>query len=279
MTGDFTWGGADLDLGAYLARIGMEGPVRPDVETLRAVHRGHVAAFPFENLEILLGRPILLDVKSLQDKMVAQRRGGYCYEQNLLFAAVLERIGFSFTGIGARIRMGSEKLRPVTHMALKAEAGGEQWLCDVGFGGEGLLEPLPFPDGARVQEQQGGWTFGIEREREGVQVLRSLHPEGWFDLYAFGPEERVPVDYAVMNHYISTHPHSPFVSRVVVQQTEPGIRRSLVGSMLVTARPDGPEEQREVRAAELVRLLAREFRIELGEADAALLGRVQSSGT
>ncbi|MEU1672850.1 arylamine N-acetyltransferase [Streptomyces roseifaciens] len=277
MTGEFVWGGGDLDFDAYLARIGVGGTVRPDLATLRAVHRGHVAAFPFENLEILLGRPILLDVKALQDKMVAQRRGGYCYEQNLLFAAVLERIGFSFTGIGARIRMGSDKLRPVTHMALKVEADGEQWLCDVGFGGEGLLEPLPFRDG--IQAGQGGWTFGIERESQDVRVLRSLHPEGWFDLYAFGPEERFPVDYTVMNHYISTHPHSPFVSRVVVQQTEPGIRRSLVGSMLVTARPDGSEEQREVRVAELVEVLAREFRIGLGEADGVTLARVQSSGT
>ncbi|QLE74317.1 arylamine N-acetyltransferase [Streptomyces rectiverticillatus] len=277
MTGEFVWGGGDLDLGTYLARIGVGETVRPDLATLRAVHRGHVAAFPFENLEILLGRPILLDIKALQDKMVAQRRGGYCYEQNLLFAAVLERIGFSFTGIGARIRMGSDKLRPVTHMALKVEADGEQWLCDVGFGGEGLLEPLPFRDG--VQAQQGGWTFGIERESQDVRVLRSLHPDGWFDLYAFGPEERFPVDYTVMNHYISTHPHSPFVSRVVVQQTEPGIRRSLVGSMLVTARPDGSEEQREVPVAELVEVLAREFRIGIDEADGVTLARVQSSGT
>ncbi|GGX59871.1 arylamine N-acetyltransferase family protein [Streptomyces hiroshimensis] len=277
MTGALMWGGGDLDLGAYLTRIGVGATARPDLATLRAVHRGHVAAFPFENLEILLGRPVLLDVKALQDKMVAQRRGGYCYEQNLLLAAALERIGFAFTGIGARIRMGSDKLRPVTHMALKVETDGEQWLCDVGFGGEGLLEPLPFRDG--VEEQQGGWTFGIEREREDVRVLRSLHPEGWFDLYAFGPEERFPVDYAVMNHYISTHPHSPFVSRVVVQQTEPRIRRSLVGSMLVTAHSDGSEEQREVPVAELVELLAREFRIELGEADAVTLARVQSSGT
>ncbi len=271
------WSGDELDLDAYLARVGLTGEVRPDLATLRAVHRAHVAAFPFENLEILLGRPILLDVEALQDKMVAARRGGYCYEQNLLFAAVLERIGFSFTGIGARVRMGSDKLRPVTHMALKVEADGGRWLCDVGFGGEGLLEPLAFQGGARAR--QGDWTFGIAREPQDVHVLRSLHPEGWFDLYAFGPELRFPVDYAVMNHYISTHPHSPFVSRVVVQQTEPGVRRSLVGPSLSTARPDGATEQQDVKPEDLAELLKREFRIELGEADADALARVYSSGT
>ncbi|MFD0382453.1 arylamine N-acetyltransferase [Streptomyces stramineus] len=162
------WGGGELDLDAYLARIKVTGDIRPDLATLRAVHRAHVAAFPFENLEILLGRPILLEIKALQDKMVARRRGGYCYEQNLLFAAALERIGFSFTGIGARVRMGSDKLRPVTHMALKVEADGGHWLCDVGFGGEGLLEPLPFHNGVRVR--QGDWTFGIHPEgAEGSQ--------------------------------------------------------------------------------------------------------------
>ncbi|WP_116214254.1 arylamine N-acetyltransferase family protein [Streptomyces olivoreticuli] len=271
------WSGDELDLDAYSARIGLAGELRPDLATLRAIHRAHVAAFPFENLEIMLGRPILLDMEALQDKMVAARRGGYCYEQNLLFAAVLERIGFAFTGVGARVRMGSDKLRPVTHMALKVEADGGHWLCDVGFGGEGLLEPLAFQDGARAR--QGDWTFGIACEPQDVHVLRSLHPEGWFDLYAFGPEPRFPIDYAVMNHYISTHPHSPFVSRVVVQQTEPGVRRSLVGSSLSTARPEGATEQQDVKPEDLVELLQREFRIELGEADADALARVYSSGT
>ncbi|MFI1257416.1 arylamine N-acetyltransferase [Streptomyces netropsis] len=275
--GESLWGGDELDLDGYLARIGCTGTPRVDLATLRAVHRGHVAAFPFENLEILLGRPVLLDVPALQDKMVKRRRGGYCYEQNLLLAAALDRIGFSFTGLGARVRMGSDRQRAVTHMALKVEADGEQWLCDVGFGGEGLLEPLPFRDG--VRERQGDWTFGIEREQKDVRVLRTLHPEGWSDLYAFGPEERFPVDYAVMNHYISTHPRSPFVSRPVVQQTESDHRRNLVGTVLTRARADGSRDACEVGVEELTDVLSREFRIELSAADAETLARVYSSGT
>ncbi|MFI9201709.1 arylamine N-acetyltransferase [Streptomyces sp. NPDC053048] len=271
------WGGGEVDLDAYLARVGVEGPVRADLATLRAVHRGHVDAFTFENLEVLLGRPVLLDVKALQDKMVAGRRGGYCFEQNLLLAAVLEHIGFRVAGLGARVRMGGEGLRPATHMALRVEADGEQWLCDVGFGGEGLLEPLALRDG--VRERQGEWTFGIEREQKDVRVLRSLRPDGWFDVYSFGPEERFPVDYGVMNYYISTHPRSPFVSRAIVQRTEPDIRRMLVGPVFATMRPDGSEEHRVIPVEEWTGVLSREFRIELSDEDAEALARVYSSGT
>ncbi|MGW1074506.1 arylamine N-acetyltransferase family protein [Streptomyces sp. NPDC002537] len=271
------WSGSELDLNAYLRRVGFEGAPQPDPATLRALHRAHVAAFPFENLDILLGRPVLLEIGALQHKMVAGTRGGYCHEQNLLMAAVLENIGFAVTGIGARIRNGSDKLRAVTHLALKVEVDGTPWLCDVGFGGEGLLEPLPLRDGA--QALHGDWTFGIVREPEGTYVLRSLHPDGWFDLYAFGAEPRFPADCAVMNHYTATHPRSPFVSRAVVQRTEPGVRRSLVGSSFSVAHSNGTVEQKTVKPEELAELLKLEFRIELSEADAATLARVYSSGT
>ncbi|KUJ68605.1 acetyltransferase [Streptomyces albus subsp. albus] len=271
------WGGGDLDLDAYLGRIGFRGEARPDLETLRAVHRGHVAAFPFENLEIMLGRPIVLDVAALQNKMVRALRGGYCYEQNLLFAAALERIGFSFTGLGARIRMGSDRPRAITHMLLKIAADGQEWLADVGFGGEGLLEPLLFRDG--IEARQGEWTFGITAADHGVRVLRSLHPDGWFDLYSFTLEERYPVDYAVMNHYIATHPHSPFVARPVVQRTDPGVRRSLVGTVLTIARPDGTAEERPVRADELGAVLREVFGIDIAAEDLAMLEKSHFSGT
>ncbi|MFE6774665.1 arylamine N-acetyltransferase [Streptomyces sp. NPDC057702] len=273
------WGGDRLDLGAYLARVGLAATdgFAVDLETLRALHRAHVAAFPFENLEILLGRPVPLDVEALQAKMVRQRRGGYCYEQNLLFAAVLERLGFTVTGLGARVRMGSDKLRAETHMLLRVSIRGSDWIADVGFGGEGLLEPLPWTDG--VECQQGDWTFGLVGEPAGVWSLRSLHPDGWFDLYAFTTEERFPVDYEVRNHYIATHERSPFVCRPVVQQTESSARRNLVGARLSVARPDGTAEEREVAAAELVDVLLSEFGIELCDVDGEKLVRGYASGS
>ncbi|MGW0555291.1 arylamine N-acetyltransferase family protein [Streptomyces sp. NPDC002926] len=272
------WSGGELDLAAYLRRTGcteyLEG-AEPDGATLRTVHRAHAAAIPFENLDVALGRPISLDIASLQDKLVGRRRGGYCYEQNLLFAAVLERIGFAVTGLGARVRMGERKLRPVTHMALRVEADGEPWLCDVGFGGEGLLEPIPLRDGAEVR--QGGWTFSIAREDNEVRALRALHPDGWFDLYGFTMEECFPVDYAVMSHYTSTHPRSPFVSRAVVQRTGEGVRHGLVGARLSVARPDGTGSEQQIPAGELPRTLADVFGIELDAEESVELVRVHSA--
>src|SRR5262245_30890771 len=131
-----------LDLDAYLARIGYTGDLTPTLKTLRGLHLAHATHIPFENLDILLGRSIELDLASLQSKLVARRRGGYCFEQNTLFAAALETVGFPVTRLGARVLMGTDHIRPRTHMLLGVTADGAEWLADVGFGGEGLIWPI-----------------------------------------------------------------------------------------------------------------------------------------
>ncbi|MGW0534496.1 arylamine N-acetyltransferase family protein [Streptomyces sp. NPDC003032] len=271
-----TWNGEELDVDAYLARLGHTAGTKPDLDTLRALHRAHVAAIPFENLEMMLGRPVPLDLAALQDKMVHSRRGGYCYEQNLLFAAALERIGFNVTGLGARVRARASATRAVTHMLLKVEADGEDWHCDVGFGGDGLLEPIPLR--GDVETRQGEWRFRIEREDDGAMVLRTWRPDGWFDLYAYTLEPRLPVDYVVMNHYTSTHPRSSFIRRPVMQRAASEMRRRLVGDQLSVTYPDGSVVERAVPVGELTDVLAREFGIELDADDSAELIRVHYAG-
>src|SRR5438552_5613549 len=135
---DLTATGFALD--AYLARIGYTGPREPTPAVLEAVHLAHATHIPFENLDIQLGRPILLDLASLQAKLVHGRRGGYCFEQNTLFAAALEQLGFRVTRLAARVRIGATRLSPRTHMTLKVDVDEGSWLADVGFGGAGLLE-------------------------------------------------------------------------------------------------------------------------------------------
>ncbi|MFH8589064.1 arylamine N-acetyltransferase family protein [Streptomyces celluloflavus] len=266
----FAWGGDQLDLDAYLDRIGYEGDREPTLENLRKLHAGHTASIGFENIDIVLGRPILLDLASLQSKMVEQRRGGYCYEQNLLYAAALDRLGFAVSGLGARIRMGENKTRAVTHALLKVEVDGADWITDVGFGGEALLEPLPLRAG--TEARQGNWTFGLAYEQEtGAWVLRSLHEDGWFDLYAFGTEPRFAADYTVFNHYISTHPRSPFTGRMVVQRPYPERRSALIGREFTRTRPDWSREVREVTPEEIPDLLETEFGIFLAARDAEAL--------
>ncbi|MEV6753490.1 arylamine N-acetyltransferase [Streptomyces sp. NPDC051214] len=275
-----TWNGEELHIEAYLARVGHEGEAKPDFDTLRALHRAHVASIPFENLEMMLGRSVPLDLGALQDKLVRQRRGGYCYEQNLLFAAALERIGFAVTGLGARVRVGASSRRAVTHMLLRVEADGRQWHCDVGFGAEGLLEPIPMGDEGDVRQdvRQGEWRFGIVQEANGARVLRTEHADGWFDLYEYTLEERLTVDYVVMNHYTSTHPLSSFIRRPVIQRAAPEMRRTLVGERLAVTRPDGTSDERDVSAQELGDVLDREFGIELTADDRAGLIRAHYAG-
>ncbi|WP_338701281.1 arylamine N-acetyltransferase [Streptomyces sp. Q6] len=272
-----TWSGEEVDVDAYVARTGVKGDLKPDAETLHALHRAHVAAIPFENLEMMLGRPVPLELSAVQDKLVRRRRGGYCYEHNLLFAALLERIGFSVRGLGARVRLGSSSLRPVTHMLTRVSTGeGEEWLCDVGFGAAGLREPIPLQDGAQVR--QGVWEFGLAREGDDLWVLRNLRPDGWRDLYAFTLEERHPVDYVVLNHYTSTHTRSTFIRRPVVQYAAKEARRMLTGRDLVIESADGERSERAVQAGELKAVLDREFGIELSDDELGELERVHYAG-
>ncbi|WP_223279904.1 arylamine N-acetyltransferase family protein [Streptomyces sp. SDr-06] len=264
------WNGQEVDLDAYFARIGYDGDGAPTLDTLRELHRAHVATIPFENLDVALGRPVRLDVKSLLAKLVGQARGGYCYEQNSLFAAVLERLGFECTARGARVRARGTVLPPMTHALLAVPAEGQLWLCDTGFGHQGPLEPVPLRDGAVVE--QGGWTFGVVTEEDGTHVLRSRRREGWLDLYAFAPQAINPADFTVMNHYSSSHPRSRFVGQVVAQRTAPGVRRALVRDEFTTIRTDGTEERRRVAADELGTLLSEAFDIVMEREEVAQLG-------
>ena len=144
-----------LDLDAYLQRIGYAGSRAPSRATLDALHLAHATHIPFENLDILLGRPIRLDLASLQAKLVAGRRGGYCFEQNRLFAAALEALGYAVTPLAARVRFGATSILPRTHMTLQVEVDGSRVLADVGFGVFGLLLPVSLGKPASRDSSRG----------------------------------------------------------------------------------------------------------------------------
>jgi N-hydroxyarylamine O-acetyltransferase len=250
---------APLDVDAYLRRIDYAGGLAPSRATLEALHRAHVTHIPFENLDIALGRPILLDVASLQAKLVAGRRGGYCFEQNLLFSAVLQALGFVVTQLAARVRLGADALRPRTHMTLRIDVDGGGWLADVGFGAAGPLLPVPF-DG--VRSRQHAWTYRIAEEGD-QRVLQSFRGERREDLYAFTLEPQHRVDYELASHYTSTHPASPFTRIVTAQQVGPDVRRALRD--LEYSEDDGSEITRRtlVDEAEVLDVLAGTFGLRL----------------
>jgi N-hydroxyarylamine O-acetyltransferase len=215
-----------FDLDGYLARIGLKGEagLGPDLETLERLHLGHSVHIPFENLDIHLGRPIRLDLASLERKLVAGRRGGYCFEHNTLFATALERLGFPVARLAARVRLGATRITPRTHMLLAVTVEGAPWIADVGFGGEGPLRPLllmaeqpsvQFGRPYRLVESGGLWVLQLERDGH------------WADLYAFTLEPHHEIDYVMASHYTSTFPESPFVRTLTAQARSPERRAIL----------------------------------------------------
>lgn len=242
---DSMWRGSAVDLDAYLTRVGHEGGVAADLSTLRALHTAHVGAIPFDNLDALLGRTAVpLDVDSVQEKIVRQGRGGWCLEQVVLMAAVLDRIGFTFTAFAGRTRIRTgNKFGPALHVALLVELDGERWLHDVSFGAHGLHEPIRFAENARLD---GDWSFDLVREPTGEHVLRFLRPEGPAELYGFTTDARYPSDLELLNHFCLTHPRSPFNHRMILQRTRPEVRHLLAGTVLAEIRPGEPTAFREL---------------------------------
>jgi N-hydroxyarylamine O-acetyltransferase len=212
-----------LDLDAYLTRIGLSG--RPSIVE---VHRAHSTSIPFENLDPHAGVPVSLAVEDLERKLVRERRGGYCFEQNLLLAAALQAMGAEVETFLARVRYGAppSTIRPRSHLVLHAhDEGGTVWHADVGFGLGAPLEPLPFGPGE--QHEQSGWRFRIIEDGQEL-VMQTIEDGEWVDLYGFLPEPAPRVDLETSNWWVCTHPHSPFVTGLVASvQSDEGVRTRL----------------------------------------------------
>ena len=245
-----------FDLDAYFERIAYGGDRTPSKATLDALHLAHATHIPFENLDILLGRPIRLDLASLQAKLVRGRRGGYCFEQNRLFASALEALGFAVTPLAARVRFGTTSVLPRTHMTLQVDVEGERRLADVGFGVYGLLLPLSLDDPREAR--QFDWTYRIVDD-SAQRILQVRIDEAWSDLYAFTLERHYPADYEMANHYTSTHPSSRFVQTLTAQRAAPDVRRMLRDREYTEQRGDAILQRTLADDDEVLEVLADEF--------------------
>lgn len=245
-----------VDLEAYLARIGYSGPRMPTLEVLHGLHLAHATHIPFENLDIQLGRPISLDLERIQAKLVRGQRGGYCFEQNTLLAAVLRRLGFQVTTLAARVRLNTTRLLPRTHMMLRVDLEETSWLADVGFGSTGLLGPIPLVPGQVVRQDL--WNHRVI-EAAGLWVLQTLLGGAWQDVYAFTLEPNYPVDFEMANHYVSTHPDSRFVQMLTVQLPTPAAQYLLRNRDFTVMRAAGTTTRLVEDDEELLDLLAKTF--------------------
>ena len=233
-----------FDLDAYFTRVGYGGPAKPDLATLSALHAAHVAAIPFESLDPLTGRPVKLDLESLQAKLVRGRRGGYCFEQNLLFRAVLERVGFSVTGLAGRVRWMSPPgapLGPRLHMLLKVDVDGAPYLADVGFGAH--LQDAPLRLAVGPEQQTGVARYRLTQE--GELLALEVHQAGdWRRANVFDLTPQLPSDYVAPNWYASTSPDFLFTSLLVAERLTADARYNLVNIRLTERRQDGTTSER-----------------------------------
>lgn len=216
-----------LDFAAYLERIGLNARERA---TLRDVHRAHATSIPFENLDPHRGMPVSLAQEDLERKLVHERRGGYCFEHNLLLASAFEHLGLTVEPLLARVRRGAPPgtVRPRTHLVLRVTDDDERvWHADVGLGLGTLLEPIPFGACGGAVHEQSGWSFRVLEEGPEL-VLQELADGSWSDVYAFSPQPVPQVDIETSNWWASTSPQSPFVFGLIAAVHHPdGTRESI----------------------------------------------------
>ncbi len=249
-----------LDVRSYIARINYSGPTSPTIETLRALHRAHLLAVPFENLDIELGRKIVVDEDVTVRKVVELRRGGFCYELNGAFAALLRALGYRVTLLSARVaREGGGEGPEFDHLTLRVDLE-QPWLADVGFG-ESFLEPLRMQ--AELKQHDPAGVFRLVQLGERFQVEKSVAEGEWKRQYSFGLQPRRLEDFAAMCHYHQTSPESHFTqNRICTRATARG-RITLSGMKLIVTR-NGHREERMLNAEkDWADALAEQFGIQL----------------
>jgi len=245
----------------YLARIGYQEDASPSMDCLKRLHYLHPQAIPFENLSPFLGIPVSLDTDSLWRKLVYDGRGGYCFEHNLLFGAVLRRIGFQVKSLAARVlwQLPPGKIMPRDHMVLLVSLEGVEWLVDVGWGGNTVTEPLRLKEtGIQITSHE---PFRVQK-REGLYVL-SIDIHGrWEEMHEFGRTEFLLPDYEVISWYLCNHPESLFVNHLMAARTLPTGRLTLKDNQFSRHRLDGKTEKTILGSTdELEQVLTEEFKI------------------
>ncbi len=248
-----------MDLNSYIRRIAYDGPLDPTPDTLCALHRAHMLSVPFENLDILLGRRIVLDEASLFEKIVTRRRGGFCYELNGLFAALLSELGFNVQRLSARVADAQGGFGPeFDHMTLLVQLE-ERWLADVGFGDSFRL---PLRLDTRDDQAQGADLYRICDEGHHLSYMR-MKDGAWHPQYIFRLQPYALVDFIDRCNYAQTSPESSFTQRRVCSRATPQGRITLSDRKLIITSNGSREESKLENEGEVEAILYKEFGITL----------------
>src|SRR5262245_379285 len=241
-----------FDFDAYSRRIGFSGERLPTLQTLRDLHMRDTETIPFEDLNPFLGCPVRLDAISLQHKLIHSGRGGYCYEQNLLFRHALEALGFNVVGLAARVvwNVPEGAVLPRTHMLLRVNVEGQAYVADVGFGGQTLTAPLRLePD---IEQPTPHGAFRLISDGEEF-VLQAKLVEQWKSLYHFSLQEQLLPDYEMANWYVSCHPQSRFVNALLAARTTKDRRYALQNNQFSVRYLNGATERRTLATTREIR--------------------------
>lgn len=247
----------NFQLESYLKRIGYQGSLERNAETLTKLMRAQLFSVAFENLDVQAGKIVSLVPEQIVDKIVGQGRGGYCYEVNGLFAMALQALGFSYKFIACR-PMFYPVRRPKTHMVLLVEADGDEWICDLGFGSYGIRAPIALSSLEQIQQQDFD-QFRLTTEQSGAYVVQAMVDGQWLSQFGFEPYASEWVDFMPANYLNSTHPDTIFVQKLLVIKHHEQGRDILLGDQLKQIRADGTQiqqlsfEQREETLRQLLK--------------------------
>ncbi len=268
-----------MNLESYLRRIGYDGPLEPTLDTLRRLHYAHLLAVPFENLDVNLGVPIVLEEERLFDKIVTRERGGFCYELNGLFAWLLRELGFQVSLLSARVPIEENRTGPeFDHLALRVDLD-VSWLADVGFG-ESFIEPLPIlPNAEQIQrdvffcldQQDGRWRvlrYAPPSQTRAVAALIDVDWE-WRMLYDFTTGARQFAEFGPMCLHHQTSPESHFTRRRIVSRLTTTGRVTLTNVRLIVTEGEQRQEALLETAEEYDAALREYFGIRLEKAEAS----------
>jgi N-hydroxyarylamine O-acetyltransferase len=256
---------AGFDLRTYLDRIGWQGPLDATLPTLTGLMRAHMRAIPFENLDVLLGRGVRVDLESVFAKLVTARRGGYCFEHSTLFAAALAHAGFAPVAHSARVVMVAPRpAAPRTHMFLSVTIDGTTYVLDPGFGGHGPLVPLPLTEDREIREGSDVHRFV---RRGGEWVLETPIGGAMTPLWMSTLEADSPIDFVMANHFTSTWPDSPFVNRLMLRALTPDGRVSVMNRDVTVLRPSAVDRRQLADRAALRTLLVEHFGFDLPDVE------------
>ncbi len=271
----------DFDQDGWLARIGYHGPREPTLETLRAVVSAHSTAIAYESIDVLLDRPPKLDLRSLQDKMIIGGRGGYCFEQNMLFRGALRSLGYNVTSLQARVVRGLDidAPRPMLHMVLRVEVPEGSVLVDVGFGNLAPTAPLqlePLIEQDTPHEVMRFMKMGEEL------TLQSRLGDRWEHIYRVVLLPRFDAEYEICNWFTGTHPQSPYLNNIIAARPgQNGTRLTLFNARFNVRHPSGKVERWTLESRQEYRSVLRDqFGITLSEDDLdTALANVERRGT